>query len=45
MTIAMVALLPSDSDWDRIVELTGDKSWEVRYLELEIQHLTIYCFK
>jgi choline dehydrogenase len=27
MINAMVTLLPSDSDWDHIVELTGDNTW------------------
>jgi choline dehydrogenase len=36
---ALITLYPHDSDWDQIVELTGDKSWSAQNMRRYFQRL------
>lgn len=36
---AMITILPHDSDWDAIAELTGDSSWAARHMHRYFQRL------
>lgn len=36
---AMITMVPADSDWDGIADLTGDESWRARYMRKYFERL------